>query len=174
MKKSDEKILKRKDEKKEPNVRLNVRTFTQHIPHCGGSFLIKQVIEAFEVKNYNKAEFIWLSSIAKINSENNLIDAKGTEYDFFIKHLRALETFKSTKICNECETQKSKMIPDLIFNKINEQIICNLMGNCQVDCENCNGRVLFENSFEEKPLWLFFEMSCKLQIYDFPSELKVN
>lgn len=137
-------------------------------PHISGLIKIISLIDNFE---WDRARTIWALHVNKIViDEYCRFNAFGTEFEYFVKHMRE---FQKYKIVCECGKELYNL-GDLQFKKIEEKCIGNWEEErfCNV-CQTSNAKLSFEN----QPFGLFIEplhsRRSVFQLDDYPKILKV-
>ncbi len=85
---------------------------------------ILNIIQNIESNNWNMAKSIWIQKIIKKSIETNSISLFGSEYEFFITHIKEFQNYELTFECSSiCQNnQRSRWHSDLFFEKINKDV----------------------------------------------------
>ena len=127
------------------------------------------IISLIDKNEWDRAKTFWIFKFLQLSpNEISEFSIYGGVYDSFIKHLRTLQCHEFICICDSSIRRK---IHDLIFRKIEDQVMFSFHDKF---CNRCNN---YENSFRKfitTPLWLFIEIENEITIEEVPLILMIG
>ena len=127
------------------------------------------IISLIDKNEWDRAKTFWIFKFLQLlPNEISEFSVYGGVYDSFIKHLRTLQCHEFSCFCNSSIRRK---IHDLIFRKIEGQVMFSFHDNFCNSCKN------YENSFRKfftTPLWLFIEIENEITIEEVPPILVIE
>jgi hypothetical protein len=141
--------------------------------------LLADIADCIEGKNWDKAKYLWLKTIIRIDeSSSNVVNCFGTLKEFFISKMNSLQCYRLQKTCTVCElTEDPSYGNELWFKEENYRVLLDNVNNVvDVPCqkENCRGVLRNRTNFVDSAIWIIVEFTFNCPYSRVPLEIKVD
>jgi hypothetical protein len=101
---------------------------------------------------WNKAKSVWILQVLELTPKRRKFNTFGEEYDFFIKHMKALQLINY--ICSNESCNCTFYSNDELYFDTDENMNVELNINVKKVCLFCNCDKYIKKAFKKKPCWL--------------------
>ena len=151
--------------------------FLENIPNLEKTPLLKEIIQAIDIYNWNKAKEIWIVKIMNYIDIpiQNTISMFGSVNDRFIRYLSEYQRYRVYQTCDSCnqnriEIRESNNLDFLIQNN-NVILDYGYMGTCL----SCSTELSCEIHFLNNPNFLFIEsITNNIFVNALPKVISIN
>jgi hypothetical protein len=139
---------------------------------------IKNIIEAIEKLNWDKAREIWIVNVMKYdkNPIENTISMWGQLHDRFVQFLLNEQTHNLRQFCNQNCISNNQLVVEgeeiLMFDNAKEGL--QLHSFKSKKCKQCKKKAEFEFEFIHDPKYIFVESAHSTTFEKIPRALKLN
>jgi hypothetical protein len=139
---------------------------------------LKQIIICVDANDWNKAKSIWIIDVLNLIPQRKIFSTFGQEFDFFIKHLRNLQTLYYS--CSKHESEHVFQPINEFYYKFdeNKNLKLNIFDN--EICHLCKEKSQIKMSFKDSPCpWLIIDTlyrngDSKIYMTDISKLIQIN